>query len=144
MAENPTSSSTIYTTFGAPPGAFGGSNGAQSGTESLMSTLIVPLNRSLISPLLPPKTCDWFSLWRDFQEKPPQRCPRGSPAARRYFPSPRSAAADIELPSSPPDHLTAAHSTASPRWGEPPNRRQSRRRSLAREAQWTCCRSRRR
>ena len=34
----------MYTTFGAPSGAFGGSNGAQSGTESRMSTLMVPLN----------------------------------------------------------------------------------------------------
>src|SRR5215813_12130282 len=50
MAENPTSSSTTYTTFGAPSGALGGSNGVQSGTESLMSTLIVPLNASLIGP----------------------------------------------------------------------------------------------
>src|SRR6266516_7823880 len=50
MAENPTSSSTIYTTLGAPSGAIGGSNGAQSGTESLMSTLIVPLNASLMAP----------------------------------------------------------------------------------------------
>src|SRR3954452_10404265 len=48
IAENPTSSSTMYTTLGAPSGAFGGSNGDQSGTESLMSTLIVPLNGSLI------------------------------------------------------------------------------------------------
>ena len=47
MAEKPTSSSTIYTTFGAPSGAFGGSNGDQSGTESRISTLIVPLNGSL-------------------------------------------------------------------------------------------------
>jgi hypothetical protein len=37
----------MYTTLGAPSGAFGGSNGAQSGTESLMSTLTVPLNGSL-------------------------------------------------------------------------------------------------
>src|SRR6266545_6604294 len=48
MAENPTSSSTIYTTLGAPSGALGGSNGVQSGTESRISTLIVPLNGSLI------------------------------------------------------------------------------------------------
>src|SRR5450755_2253231 len=48
MAEKPTSSSTTYTTFGAPSGAFGGSNGVQSGTESRISTLIVPLNGSLI------------------------------------------------------------------------------------------------
>jgi len=33
--------------LGAPSGAFGGSNGVQSGSESLMSTLIVPLNGSL-------------------------------------------------------------------------------------------------
>src|SRR5215468_8859175 len=51
MAENPTSSSTTYTTFGAPSGALGGSNGVQSGTESLMSTLMVPLNASLIGPV---------------------------------------------------------------------------------------------
>src|ERR1700730_1657074 len=52
MAENPTSSSTTYTTFGAPSGAFGGSNGSQSGTESRISTLIVPLNGLLILVLL--------------------------------------------------------------------------------------------
>ena len=45
----------MYTTLGAPSGAFGGSNGDQSGTESRMSTLIVPLNRSLTSLPLPPE-----------------------------------------------------------------------------------------
>src|SRR3954449_5356720 len=49
IAENPTSSSTAYTTFGAPSGAFGGSNGDQSGTESRISTLTLPLNGSLIT-----------------------------------------------------------------------------------------------
>src|SRR3954469_23132669 len=49
IAEKPTSSSTAYTTFGAPSGAFGGSKGDQSGTESRMSTLILPLNRWLIT-----------------------------------------------------------------------------------------------
>jgi hypothetical protein len=44
MAENPTSSSTMYTTLGAPSGAFGGSKGDQSGTESRMSMLTTPLN----------------------------------------------------------------------------------------------------
>ncbi len=36
----------MYTTLGAPSGARGGSNGPQSGTESRMSTLILPLNGS--------------------------------------------------------------------------------------------------
>src|SRR4051812_26365521 len=49
MAEKPTSSSTTYTTLGAPSGALGGSKGDQSGTESRMSTLILPLNGSLIT-----------------------------------------------------------------------------------------------
>src|SRR6516165_1210715 len=41
----------MQTTFGAPSGAFGGSKGDQSGTESLISTLMVPLNGSLtVSP----------------------------------------------------------------------------------------------
>src|SRR5229473_3503437 len=53
MAEKPTSSSTMYTTFGAPSGAFGGSNGDQSGTESRISTLIVPLNGWLTVLSLP-------------------------------------------------------------------------------------------
>src|SRR3954447_12795874 len=48
IAANPTSSSTAYTTFGAPSGAFGGSNGDQSGTESRMSTFILPLNGLLM------------------------------------------------------------------------------------------------
>src|SRR3954463_15369980 len=48
IAENPTSSSTAYTTFGAPSGALAGSKGDQSGTESRMSTLILPLNGTLI------------------------------------------------------------------------------------------------
>src|SRR6478672_3216426 len=39
----------MYTTLGAPSGAFGGVNGAQSSTESRMSTLTVPLNGSLIA-----------------------------------------------------------------------------------------------
>src|ERR1700733_13945248 len=34
----------MYTTLGAPAGAWGGSNGVQSGSESRMSTLMVPLN----------------------------------------------------------------------------------------------------
>ena len=42
----------MYTTFGAPSGALGGSNGDQSGSESRMSTLIVPLNGSAIEGLL--------------------------------------------------------------------------------------------
>ena len=37
----------MYTTFGAPSGALGGSKGDQSGTESRMSMLMVPLNGSL-------------------------------------------------------------------------------------------------
>ncbi len=42
----------MYTTFGAPSGAFGGSNGDQSGSESRMSTLMTPLNGAAIdSPL---------------------------------------------------------------------------------------------
>src|SRR3954466_8175729 len=57
IAENPTSSSTAYTTFGAPSGAFAGSNGDQSGTESRMSTLILPLNGLLTTRLLS-QTCD--------------------------------------------------------------------------------------
>src|SRR5215472_15397179 len=54
MAEKPTSSRTMQTTFGAPSGAFGGSKGDQSGTESLMSTLMVPLNGSLTARSFPP------------------------------------------------------------------------------------------
>src|SRR6516165_7184812 len=38
----------MYTTLGAPSGALGGSKGAQSGTESRMSTPTVPLNALLI------------------------------------------------------------------------------------------------
>src|SRR3954454_23604381 len=49
MAEKPTSSSTTYTTLAAPSGALGGSKGDQSGTESRMSTLILPLNGLLIT-----------------------------------------------------------------------------------------------
>ena len=44
MAENPTSSSTMYTTLGATWGATGWRYGAQSGTESRTSTLITPWN----------------------------------------------------------------------------------------------------
>src|SRR5215831_9493823 len=51
MAEYPTSSSTMYTTFGAPSGALDGSNGVQSGSESRISTLIVPLKGSLTAHL---------------------------------------------------------------------------------------------
>src|SRR4029078_8922827 len=39
----------MYTTLGAPSGAFGGSNGAPSGFESRMSTLMTPWNRLLIA-----------------------------------------------------------------------------------------------
>src|SRR5512132_4547447 len=44
MAENPTASSTMYTTLGAPWGANGWRYGAQAGTESRRSTLITPSN----------------------------------------------------------------------------------------------------
>src|ERR1700750_2485760 len=38
----------MYTTLGAPSGAFGASNGDQSGTESRMSTLMIPWNALLM------------------------------------------------------------------------------------------------
>src|SRR4029077_19805674 len=44
IAENPTSSSTMYRMFGAPSGAIGWAYGPQSGTESLMSILTTPWN----------------------------------------------------------------------------------------------------
>ena len=47
----------MYTTLGAPSDAFGGSNGAQSGSESRMSTLITPLKRSGIADFL------WSAAW---------------------------------------------------------------------------------
>jgi len=51
----------MKTTLAAPGGAFGGSNGAQSGTDSRMSTLIVPLNGSLIAlGLLSRSGSGWF------------------------------------------------------------------------------------
>src|SRR5215471_19569607 len=50
IAEKPTSSRTMYSTFGAPSGAIGCVYGSQSGTESRMSVLIVPRNGLLISP----------------------------------------------------------------------------------------------
>src|SRR5450631_2614958 len=40
----------MYTTLGAPSGACGGANGAQSSTESRMSTLTLPLNGTLTAP----------------------------------------------------------------------------------------------
>jgi hypothetical protein len=48
IAENPTSSSTMYRTLGAPSGATGCMYGAQSGTESRMSMLMTPWNGLLI------------------------------------------------------------------------------------------------
>src|SRR5262249_59641052 len=48
IAEKPTSSRTTYSTLGAPPGAIGCLYGSQSGVESLMSMLTVPLNGLLI------------------------------------------------------------------------------------------------
>ena len=48
IAENPTSSSTMYRTLGAPSGAIGWRYGSQSGTESLMSTLTTPRNGAAI------------------------------------------------------------------------------------------------
>src|SRR5437879_6984936 len=63
----------MYRTFGAPSGAFGASNGAQSGTESRMSTLITPLNRSLITPTS--HVCRWKKIahrsTRFHHHKPP-------------------------------------------------------------------------
>src|SRR3954451_20107748 len=84
IAEKPTSSSTMYTTLGAPSGAFGGSNGDQSGTESRMSTLIVPLNCSLTT--LPPrlKTSRWLPR-RDHSEiRRGWHHPRGSRALTTF------------------------------------------------------------
>src|SRR5262245_25388373 len=49
IAEKPTSSRTISSTLGAPSCALGCSYGPQSGTESLMSMLIVPLNGLVMS-----------------------------------------------------------------------------------------------
>src|SRR5208283_3245485 len=63
-AEKPTSSRTMRTTFGAPAGAFGGSNGLQSGTESRISMLITPWNGLVIAAA---------SLVE------PVKCPRGHP-----------------------------------------------------------------
>ena len=78
MAENPTSSSTMYTTLGAPSGALGGSNGAQSGTESLMSTLTVPLNALPIRP----------APFGDLRGTPgPNRAPGFEPGALVQLPS---------------------------------------------------------
>ena len=57
IAENPTSLSTTYSTLGAPPGAFGCRDGSQSGTGSLMSMLILPLDGRVIDrPRLSPGT----------------------------------------------------------------------------------------
>ena len=44
QAPNPVSSHTMKITFGAPSGALGCSYGSQSGTESRMSMLMMPLN----------------------------------------------------------------------------------------------------
>src|SRR5580765_2554971 len=54
----------MKTTLAAPGGAFGGSNGAQSGSESRMSTLIVPLNGSPIR-ILPRSSWQEFRLRRE-------------------------------------------------------------------------------
>src|SRR3954453_24044511 len=48
IAENPTSSRTMYSRFGEPSGATGCKYGAQSGTESRVSTLMIPLKRFAI------------------------------------------------------------------------------------------------
>ena len=69
MAENPTSSSTTKTTLGAPCGATAGWNGDQSGTESRMSTLIVPLtgDRGLAGAFNAQVTRRAFALERRLQ-----------------------------------------------------------------------------
>ena len=49
----------MYRTFGAPAGALGGSNGDQSGSESRMSTLMVPSNGLAMSSSSPSRdACD--------------------------------------------------------------------------------------
>jgi hypothetical protein len=48
IAENPTSSSTMYRTLGAPEGATGCMYGAQWGTESRTSMLMTPWNGLLM------------------------------------------------------------------------------------------------
>ena len=59
IAEKPVSSSTMYSTFGAPSGATGCTNGSQSGTESRSSRLIVPLKRLLMrSPFRSDRRCN--------------------------------------------------------------------------------------
>src|SRR5208282_4940222 len=58
--------------FGAPSGDLGAPNGAQSGSESRTSKLILPLNCALtLSPV-------WWSLARIFANRP-------SPPCRRSF-----------------------------------------------------------
>ena len=49
IAEKPTSSRTMRSTFAAPSGAVGCLYGSQSGIDSLMSTLITPLNFLLMA-----------------------------------------------------------------------------------------------
>src|SRR3954467_7795912 len=65
MAEKPTSSSTTYRTLGEPGGAFGCSYGAQSGVESRMSRLMVPLNGVLMRS--PGEV--WQNCLRDHQRR---------------------------------------------------------------------------
>src|SRR4051795_12768925 len=80
MAEKPTSSSTTYTTLAAPSGALAGSNGDQSGTESRMSTLILPLNGSLMMGSLRSASMRRAAAHAGRRYRPsPVRPPRASP-----------------------------------------------------------------
>ena len=71
----------MYTTFGAPSGALGGSNGVQSGTESRISTLIVPLKGSPTTHLFRPSALAGFSASRSGGERFAQNRVLGIPPA---------------------------------------------------------------
>src|SRR6476646_336206 len=61
-------------TLGDPSGAFGGSHGDQSGSESRMSTLIVPLNGCAPIPI--PLRLENSSLAQVYRDRRPPIAPR--------------------------------------------------------------------
>jgi hypothetical protein len=64
IAEYPTLSSTMYSTFGVPSGAIGCVYGSQSGTACVTSTLITPRNGFAITAPHAKATSLTWSLWQ--------------------------------------------------------------------------------
>src|SRR3954453_2775200 len=91
IAEKPTSSRTMYRTFGAPSGAAGWRDGSQSGTESRSSTSILPLNCLLIAVSFGSRVCRALGCGRQRH-----RSAQGDERRCRHSDDPAGRAVEVE------------------------------------------------